>query len=375
MLAWFDLLRGEPEFDLKILCAAEGWFTEELKSRNLAYEILPMPSALRKIRHGQWRHRLATAWSVLTMAGGLLRAWSQVAVARADIVVLTGGRDFIMLLPLVLRRRRRTVTIPQTTDWGEIPTCRLMCRLAGRTYAISEAVAESIVRMGIPRARVGVEPLIYTADYATQGYVTSEIRRELGLPLTGPILGMTGIVRPHKGQREAVLVLEQVLQKVPEAHLVIIGRPPADAPDAQEYFGQVKELVASRNLQERVIFLGWRGDVSRVMRAMDVMLVPSHDFEGVPRVILEALEAGLPIVATDLPQFREILASLAVRCLHPIDQLSDWADSIVRLLTSVHLKAAMSKDARALWVREYSSSSVRPRITAAFRRIVQPERT
>ncbi len=368
-LAWFDLLQPAGDFELKIFCAEEGWFSEQLRRRGLAYEILPMPRALGLIKHGSWRNKSRTAARVLSMAGRLLQVWSRVAFRPADVVVLTGGRDFIMLFPLAFRRRRRTVTVPQTTDWGRIPTCKLMCRMAAKTYAISDTVAESIADMGIAPQKIAVHPLIYTTDYAGRLPAKAELRRELGLPVNALVLGMTGVIRPQKGQREAILVLAQVLERVPDARLVIVGSPPPDSPPAGDYDREIRGLVQTLGLQDRAMFLGWRDDVPRIMHALDVLLVPSHQNEGVPRVILEGLEAGLPLVATDIPQFREIIGKYEAGFLHPIDQIPRWADEIVQLWKDPRRLAAVSGRARSVWENHYSCDSVRPRIVQAFREL------
>lgn len=368
-LAWFELLKPLGYFELKIFCHAEGWFSEQLRSRNLPYEILPMPRALAEIRHGSWKAKTRTLFRVASMTVGLLRSWARVAFIDADVVVLTGGRDFLMLFPLALRRRKQTVTIPQTTDWGEIPVCRMMCQVAAKTYAISQAVADSIIQMNISPAKVSVYPLIYTTDYLGLSWDRREIRESLGIPPFAAVLGMTGVIRPHKGQREAIMILAEVAQRIPNVKLIIVGAAPKDAPDAQAYELSLRQLIIQRGLQSQVLLLGWRDDVSRIMRAMDILLVPSHDFEGVPRVILEGLEASLPIVATDLPQFKEIIGRFDAGFLHPIDQLTRWADDIVGLLKDKSRLTAASQHARRVWETEYSCESVRPRIVSAFREL------
>jgi glycosyltransferase involved in cell wall biosynthesis len=368
MLAWFDLLRETPGFELKILCSAEGWFTDQLRRRGLPYTLLPMPAALGRIKHGTWQRRWLTAGRVLSMGPRLLWSWLRVAALRADVVVLSGGRDFIMLLPLVLRRRRHTVTIPQTTDWGEIPTCRLMCRLAARTYAISDSVAESITAMGIAPRKVSVLPLIYTTDHTGQLPPPAAARRRLGLPGDAPVIGMTGVIRPHKGQRDAILVFAEVVRRIPAARLVLVGAP-ADTEESRAYARGLHDLVRERGLQESVHFLGWRDDVPAVLRAMDVMLVPSHDFEGVPRVILEALEAGLPLVATDLPQFREVIGRHRAGSLHPVTATARWAEEVVRLLQDGAAWTESSRRARGVWEKLYSRESVRTAIVRGFQEL------
>jgi len=367
MLAWLDLLRASGEFELGIYCHSAGWFTEQLERRGMPYRLLPMPGALARIRHGQWRNRGRTALGVVSMLPRLLLAWGRAAILPADAVVLTGGRDFLVLLPLVLRRRRHAVAIPQTSDWAEIPACRTMCRMVGRVYAISDTIGRTITDMGVAAGKVTTEPLIYTADQTGRLPDKPALRRELGIPDSAPVLGMTGVIRPHKGQREAILVVEKVRAQIPGVRLLIAGTPPPDTPESAAYHRELLAMVEARGLAGTVSFLGWRDDVPRLMHAFDALLVPSHNTEGVPRVILEALEAGLPIFATEMPQFQEIAGRHGVAFLNPVDATEAWARDIVRTLARPGELAVLSRKARSVWEQNYSEESARAPVLAAFR--------
>jgi glycosyltransferase involved in cell wall biosynthesis len=365
LLTWLEMLRASGEFDLRILLGMEGWMTDRLRERGFAFEMAPMPAALGKVKHGSWKNRGATILRVLSMTCGVFATWVRTAFLRADAVLLTGGRDFIMIAPLVWRLRRRTATIPQSTDWGEIPVCRTMCRVAGHTFAISQTVADSIVAMGIPPEKVEVLPLIYTKDRAADAPPRAAVRAALGLPTDAPVIGVTGVIREQKGQREAILAFREVVKTVPDAHLVIVGAPQADQPAAVAYDREIRALATDSGLADRVLFTGWREDVGRLLRGFDILLVPSLHTEGVPRVILEGFEAGLHVIGSDMEQFREIFVGAG--SLQPVGDVSAWACAISDVLKEPERLAAESRKARALWEARFSEASAAPKLLARLR--------
>ncbi len=373
MLAWLDLLQSSGEFELRIFCHAEGWFTEQLGRRGLRYTLMPMPAALAGIRHGQWRDRRRTVLRVASMIPRLMLGWSRAVFVGSDAIVLTGGRDFLVLLPLVLRRRHHAAAIPQTSDWGEIPACRTMCHTVGRVYAISDTIGRTITAMGVPEEKVSTQPLIYTVDHAGRLPDKATLRRELGIPVDAPVLGMTGVIRPHKGQREAILVVEKVREKIPNVQLMIAGTPPPDTPESDAYYNELLGITKARHLAGTVRFLGWRDDIPRLMHAFDALLVPSHSTEGVPRVILEALEAGLPIFGTEMPQFEEIAGRHGVAFLNPVDAIEAWARDIDQVLALPDRLAELSRKARSVWERFYSEASAREQVLEAFRSLARSD--
>jgi glycosyltransferase involved in cell wall biosynthesis len=89
---------------------------------------------------------------------------------------------------------------------------------------------------------------------------------------------------------------------LPEHDLLLVGR----GPDRE----RLERLAEELSLRARVHFAGWRDDVAAVLRASDMLLLPSA-WEGMPNVILEAMASGLSIVATDVEGVREVVSPLA----------------------------------------------------------------
>jgi glycosyltransferase involved in cell wall biosynthesis len=158
--------------------------------------------------------------------------------------------------------------------------------------AVSHANREEGIARGIftpQRCRVirsGIDLSRFRASRARRG----ELRRELGLGPEAPLVGMIACLKPQKAPGDFVEVARRVLAEEPRATFVLAGDG--------ELRGEVEEGVARiPGGAERIKLLGWRRDTDRIVADLDVLLLTSR-WEGLPRVLPEAMAAGLPVVAT-----------------------------------------------------------------------------
>lgn len=121
-----------------------------------------------------------------------------------------------------------------------------------------------------------------------------DITRETGIPEDSKVFIYVARIQPLKGHE----ILLEAMAKLPgEAHLLIVGDG--------DLYATLKSYARELSLEKNVHFLGSRSDVPRLLKAADCFVLPSLR-EGLPGVVLEALAADLPVVATDLPGVREI---------------------------------------------------------------------
>ncbi len=122
------------------------------------------------------------------------------------------------------------------------------------------------------------------------------LRKTLNLPLGSWYIGHVGRFTPEKGHKCLLSAFKYVLEAEPTAVLVCVG----DGPLKEE----LEQLCNDLGISERVVFPGTRDDVVLYLHAIDVFAFPSS-FESLGLAVLEAQDAGLPSVASDLPVFRE----------------------------------------------------------------------
>jgi len=122
------------------------------------------------------------------------------------------------------------------------------------------------------------------------------VREELGLPADTPLVGIVAALRSEKNHTMFVDVAAAVLAKEPDAHFLIIG----DGPERD----RIEDRCKQRGVTDRVHLLGTRHDTPRLVAALDVFLLTSHN-EASPVSILEALAAKVPVVSTQVGSISE----------------------------------------------------------------------
>jgi glycosyltransferase involved in cell wall biosynthesis len=205
-----------------------------------------------------------------------------------------------------------------------------------RTIAVSRAVAAS---MKAARARdIVVIPNGIDVDRVRSRTLSREdARRSLGLPLDAPIVGTVGGITAKKGHRVLVEAARRVVTRIPEATFAFVGLP-IDADG-------VRRAISAAGLSERVLLSGYREDAARLMRAFDVVCLPSLH-EGLPLSLLEALALGIPCVATAVGGVPEVLAEGA-GILVPRADPSSLATALLEVLERPERAAELSAAARA----------------------------
>ncbi|HEX4604218.1 MAG TPA: glycosyltransferase, partial [Candidatus Angelobacter sp.] len=141
----------------------------------------------------------------------------------------------------------------------------------------------------------------------------------------GPNLVAAGRLRKEKGMDLLLDALPAILQRVPGAHLTILGEGPLEA--------RLKKQAVSLGINSAVSFMGFQANPWLYLKYADVFVLPSR-YEGLPNAVLEALALGTPVVATDCPGgIREIQRSAPQIVLVPPENTGALTDAIVSILS------------------------------------------
>ena len=221
---------------------------------------------------------------------------------------------------------------------------RALATSTDRLVACSDAVGDHVAeRLDVPRAHVRVVPNGVAVDDFRGDRRT--LRAELGLADDVPLVGTVGRISRQKAPEDFLRAARTVLDARPDAVFVLVGET-----DDAELSTRLRALAAQLRFGDRVRWLGHRQDVADVYAALDVFVLPSH-WEGFGLVLLEAMAAGTPIVATAVGGVPEVVGARSAEgvsaLLVPPGRPDALAEGITQLLHDRAAAAQLSARGRA----------------------------
>jgi glycosyltransferase involved in cell wall biosynthesis len=176
-------------------------------------------------------------------------------------------------------------------------------------------------------------------------------RLRLGIPAeAGPVLGVVAQLTPWKAQDDAVRIVAGLRAAHPNVRLVLAGSAKfvssSTRHDNRAFLRSLQVLIEELDLRHRVLFLGERRDVPEVLRALDMLLVPSWE-EPFGRSVVEGMAVGVPVAATSVGGPREILRDGVDGLLLPPRRPDDWVAGLAPLLGDGNRLAEMARQGRA----------------------------
>ena len=161
----------------------------------------------------------------------------------------------------------------------------------------------------LPRERFTVIPNgIDTARFARPSRPPAEVRAELGIAAGSKVIGSVGRLDAQKGYRYLIPAFARIVGELGDVELVIAGEGPE--------MSTLQRLARQSGCARRVHLLGRRTDVVDLLHAFDVFAMPSI-YEGLPLALIEAMAAGVPVVASAVDSVPEVL--VAGRLVRPAD--------------------------------------------------------
>ena len=239
---------------------------------------------------------------------------------------------------------------------------RTLALLSTRLIAVSARVRDDLVRYGVaPPEKISVIPLgLDLAPFVEHPPPPGEFRRSAGLPDDVPLVGIIGRIFAIKNHALFVEAAARVVQSGVDARFVIVGDGTLRA--------DVEQRIARLGMRDRIAITGWRRDLPAIYRDL-ALLVVSSDNEGTPFSIIEAMAAGVPVVATRVggipdvvldgetgvlvpPRDVEALAGAVAALLRDSERRRTLGDAARRTAIARHAAARMVADTTALYLAE-----------------------
>lgn len=283
---------------------------------------------------------------IVRAARALRRHRAGVVVALMDKDLrLTGVAARFLGIPVIVRRANdRPLASARARFFYRAVATRVVANSAA-TRATLLASAPALARRGIDVVHNGIDVDSFAGARPA----------DLELPERSIVFGFVGRFEVRKGLRELMRAWPSVAAALPDARLALVGRGDLD--------GEIREWAGTR---PGVRLLGYRGDVAAVLRALDVLVVPSH-WEGFGLVAAEGMAAGLPIIAAKASSLPELVRDGVSGRLVPPGDADALAAAMIDLGADPGLRISLGKAGQAIARTEFSLERMVDRWEALLR--------
>lgn len=245
--------------------------------------------------------------------------------------------------------------------------------------ACSAAVKADLIAKRIPAERITVMHYPVDPDDVRPSRTPAEVRAELGASCDTPIVGTFAHLSLKKGYRELVRAAEIVLRQLPQAQFWCFGDGPLR--------GELEQYSREAGFADRFRLFGFRRDVADLMRAVDVMCLPSHR-EPFGLVYVEAALAERPVIACNAGGAHEIIEHGTTGLLVPPPGLrrnnrsalavglniGPLADAILAILNDRTLAAKFGRRGRELALDRFGWTGYLARLNELYDRVLGEKR-
>ncbi len=212
-------------------------------------------------------------------------------------------------------------------------------RFANEIIAVSEEIREELIKAGISKGRVIV--IQNAVDWNMSDRIFLENRRKTRklYDIGGEeiLIGYVGRLSEEKGLRYLIEAVSELKKFGLEVRIVIIGEGPGRS--------EIERWVMERGISNSVIFAGFQRDIKKWLPSIDIFVLPSLT-EGTPIALLEAMAAGLPVVASAVGGIPEVVNSGKNGILIPPANPGELVNALLTVSKNDRLRKSLSKVAK-----------------------------
>jgi len=336
------------EFDVHVCALSRGGPREaELTERGIPVEVIGK----------RWKVDPPTAWRlqnhIRRIGPDLVQTWLFAANAYGRAAARWVG------VPHLVASER---CVDPWKSAIQLAIDRRLARYTDRIVVNSPGVRDFYASKGIPPAKFSVIPgAVARSEPASRSLSRSELLTPLRIEPDAELIGVVGRLWPQKRVKDLIWAADLCHLVRDRVRLLIIG----DGPERR----QLERFTTLLKSEGHVHFLGERSDVDQILPHLNVVWLGSG-YEGLPNSVMEAMAAGVPVVATDIPGCRDLVVPGETGFLVPIGGRAERARATVEILDDPLRAQRMGEAARERVRREFSIAQMVSGYAQLYRQIL-----
>lgn len=372
-----EMLREIPRdrYEAHLLLPRPGPLAQTAAALGVRVRVVPWPATALKVgRERSVFNKLLAPLIPFLLLPAALRVAGYARARRVDLIHTNGTKahivgslaSFFSGRPVIWHLR--DVLAPGPLRW----CIRMLGRFSpGRIVANSMATASSMGHGGRHARVVLVHDGIDLQEFRPQTPPPG-LRASLGIGDADFVIGTVGALAPLKGHIHLIRAMPHILEKIPEARLLIVGEEMYDTIGHRGYRRVLEEETRRLRLAAAVLFAGSRGDIASIYNIVDIVALCSIRPESFGRVLVEGMACERPVVSTDLGAPREILESSRYGILVPPADSEALAAAIIRLYRDKDLCQRMGRDGRRRVAEAFTIQRNAAEICAIYDQLLTP---
>jgi len=280
-----------------------------------------------------------------------------------DIVNTHSSKDSWLALPAARLAKNKPLTIRTrhlSTPIGKNLLSRFLYdSLPHLIITTGEAIKKQMININhfnpdkIVSIPTGVDIDMFNPEVAH-----TDIREELNLKPSTPLVGAVSVIRSWKGLDYLVKAVPLILKEIPEARFVIAGEGP--------HRNTLEKTIKETGVEDKVYLLGHQEDIVNVLHFIDILVHPSYANEGLPQTILQAMAMKKPVIASNLAPLKEVVIENETGILTPIKDNKGIARAVIKLLHDKELSKKLGENGRRLVVSSYSFTAMLDKLETLY---------
>jgi glycosyltransferase involved in cell wall biosynthesis len=239
---------------------------------------------------------------------------------------------------------------------------RYLARRTERIITNSSGVRDFYSSKGLPAEKFTIIPngIAPFAPPAGQTASREGLLKELGMEPGAKLIGAIGRLWPQKRVKDIIWAADLIKCVRDDVHLLIIG----DGPQRR----RLERYAEQCDVMDKVHFLGERNDIPRILPHLDLLLLASS-YEGQSNAVMEAMSAGIPVVASDIPGNRDLVVPGETGFLFDVGDRGGIAQKSLMILDDTELASRLGSAGKRRMLEEFSIDKMVARHEELYRSI------